>query len=185
MENEKEPLVEATTTETKVDEVTPAEVTEPAENVAKTYTQAEVDEMLKDKFTQKQVDDIVEQRLIRERKSRDKLEEAKVTEPDNEQLKKVKTELIEAQVQIAEYEKKNALSSYEIDDKYKEFIDFKVTRATSKDKDYATALKEFMEGEGQSYVKNTSSIKMPRPENTNQLSSDEDAIAKMKKAFGL
>ena len=184
MENEKEPLVEATTTE-KVEENKADAVVEETK-VAKTYTQAEVDELLKGKFTQEQVDAFVEKRLIRERKEREKLEEAKAVEPvNNEQLTKVKSELVDAQIKLAKYEKETALANYEIKDEFKEYVDFKVTRATNKDKDYATALKEFMESEGQGLVKNASSVVMPRPQNTNQLSSDEDAIAKMKKAFGL
>lgn len=187
MENEKEPLVDVTTTETVVEPKTEVAVEEPkTENVTKTYTQAEVDELLKGKFTQEQVDAFVEKRLIRERKEREKLEEAKAVEPvNNEQLNKVKSELVDAQVQLAKYEKETALANYEIKDEFKEYVDFKVTRATNKDKDYATALKEFMESEGQGFVRNASSVVMPRPQNTNQLSSDEDAIAKMKKAFGL
>ena len=177
MENEKEPLVEATPTEPVVEEPK----AEPTPEVAKTYTQAEVDEMLKGKFTQEQVNEIIEKRLNREKDKQAKADPV----VDAEQLEKVKADLVSTQSELAEYKKKVALSEYEIDEQFKEFVDYKVSSATSSNKDYATALKEFMGGDGAKYLKTPAKVTMPRPENTNQLSSEEIAEEKLKRAFGL
>lgn len=177
MGNDKEPLVEATPTEPVVEEPK----AEPTQEVAKTYTQEEVDEMLKGKFTQEQVNEIVEKRLNREKDKQVKAEPV----VDTEQLEKVKADLKDTQSQLEEYKKKVALAEYEIDEQFKEFVDYKVSSATNSEKDYATALKEFMGGDGAKYLKTPAKVTMPRPENTNQLSSEEIAEEKLKRAFGL
>lgn len=174
MENEKEPLVEATPTEeVKADE--PKQ-----EEVAKTYTQAEVDEMLKGKFTQEQVNEIIEKRLNREKDKQAKAEPV----VDTEQLDKIKSELATTQNELSEYKKKVALAEYDIDEQYKEFVDYKVSSSTTEEKDYATVLKEFMANDGAKYCKTKSTVVMPRPENVTTLSSDQLAEEKLKKAFG-
>jgi uncharacterized protein (DUF1330 family) len=176
MENEKEPLVEVTTTEEVAKDVESVQPTEDVKEKVKTYTQAEVDELLKGKFTQDQVNEIIEKRLSREKKK---------TPDANEDFDNLKNELAETKNKLVEYEKRNELAKYNIEDEYKEYVDFKVSKMVSQDKDYATALKEFMEGEGAKYIATNKPVKMPRPANTDKLSDDAEAVAKLRKAMGL
>lgn len=175
MENEKEPLVEEATTEVVTENVESVQPTVEVKETAKTYTQTEVDELLKGKFTQEQVNEIVEKRLSREKNK----------SSDNEELAKMKDELAKTREQLLEYEKRTALAEYKIEEEYKDFVKYKVSQAVTQDKDFATALKEYLEQDGARYIAQTSAVKMPRPTNTDQLSDDEEAISKMKRAMGL
>lgn len=177
MENENTPLAEETTAQT-----TESNEQAQVENVSKTYTQAEVDEIKKGLFTQEQVNKMIEGRLAREKKE---VQPAPVAE--NTEVETLKSQLLQAQNQLAEYEKKVAIAGYSIDNEFKDYVDYKVSQMTSKDKDYATALKEFMSGEGQKYIQsNGSKVSMPRPQNTDDGNSEETAaILKMKKAMKL
>jgi uncharacterized protein (DUF1330 family) len=175
MENEKEPLVEEATTEQVTESVESVQPTEEVKETAKTYTQQEVDELLKGKFTQEQVNEIVEKRLSREKN--------KVS--DNEELVAMKSELEKTREQLVEYEKRTALAEYKISDEYKDFVKYKVSQAVTETKSFAEALKEYLENDGAKYVTQSSVIKMPRPENTDKLTDDEEAIQKMKRAMGL
>lgn len=180
MENEKEPLVDVATTEEVAENVESVQPTEEAKETAKTYTQQEVDELLKGKFTQEQVNEIVEKRLSRIKKNTNEEKDTNLIE-----LEKVKNELFNMQLKLAEQEKTSALAGYKIDEQFVDYVDYKVLHLTNKDKDYATALKEFMEGEGAKYVESQPQIKMPRPTNTDTLNEDAEAISKMRKAMGL
>ena len=173
MENEKEPLVEEATTEQVTESVESVQPTEEVKETAKTYTQQEVDELLKGKFTQEQVNEIVEKRLNREKN--------KVV--DTEEFAKVKQELETTKNKLVEYERKSALAEYKISDEFKDYVTYKVSQ--NAEKDFASALKEFMEGEGAKYVECQPQIKMPRPTNTDTLNEDAEAISKMRKAMGL
>lgn len=154
MENAQTPLVEnATTTQN-----TEAQTTNT--NVAKTYSQAEVDELLKGRFTQDQVNTMIEKRLNRE-----KVKSKSVQNVDNtSEVERYKSELLKSQVKLAEYEKRVALADYQIQDEYKGYVDYVVTHNTNKDKSYGEALKEYMAGDGAKYIKqNIPST--PRPDN--------------------
>lgn len=184
MENEQKPLTEPTT----------VEPTKPVENVGKTYTQAEVDDLMKNRFTQEQVNKMIEQRLNREKKPvkvDQKAEPKPAVTPqvsqtvNNEELTKVRTQLRDTQIQLAKYEKESALAGYQIDEDYKEFVNYKVLRLVNKDKDYKTALAEFMQGEGQKYLSNGGKISMPRPKNTGTVDDTQSVTDKMRKAMGL
>lgn len=176
MGNEKEPLVEEATTEEVTEKVESVQSTEEVKETAKTYTQEEVDELLKGKFTQEQVNEIIEKRLNREKKK---------TPDTNEEVDKLRDELNETRNKLIEYEKRNELSKYNIEEEYRDYVNFKVEKLVSQEKDYATALKEYIEGEGAKYVVQNKQVKMPRPTNTDNLSDDTDAIIKMRKAMGL
>lgn len=159
METVNQPLVEGTTTENGATEKVESS------NVPKTYSQSEVDGMLKNRFTQEQVNAIIEKRLNREKtKNPETVSQNSVQKPVEDKSKFYQSELVKAQIKMVEYEKQIALSKYQIDDKYKNYIDYVATRNTNKDKTYNQALDEFMAGEGLQYLKQQVGT-TPRPEN--------------------
>lgn len=140
----------------------------------RTYTQKEVDEMLKDKFTQEQVNDIVEKRLARVKKA----------EP-NDDLKNANSRIEALETEIAGYKREVALSKYSIDEKYQDYIDFKVKQSG---KDYATALKEFFDlEENKKYLVEESqpSRPVPRPKNSNSMENERAIDNDLRAMFGL
>lgn len=117
-------------------------------------------------FTQKDLNTIVEKRI-----SRAKKEWESKKQPEPEKPKESKSEVFELQKQLAKYEKELALSKYQIDDRDKDYVEFKVLRAVNKDKNYETALNEFFTDEANKrYLKNSGS--MPRPANIGTTQSD-------------
>ena len=149
----------------------------------KTYTQKEVDELLKNRLTQEQVNEIIEKRLARE----------KVKTPqsasgnNNNELVKVKGEVQNLQLKLAEYEKKVALAKYRIDEQYQDYVNYKVLHNVSKDKDYATALEEFFKDEANKrYLEGSDTQRpTPRPKNANSLENEKAADNNLRSMFGL
>lgn len=140
----------------------------------KTYTQEEVDAMLKDRYTQEQVNDIVSKRLAREK------EKVKPTPKSNDATQGL-------QLKLEATERKLAMSQYDIDDDYKDYVEYKVVHMTGKNKDFATALKEFMGAEtSKKFVKgNNNKVEMPRPSN---VGNNDESLARaesLRKAMGL
>lgn len=147
----------------------------------RTYSQAEVDEMLKGKFTQEQVNDIVEKRLAR-------VKEKSQTTNESEELARVRGEISSLQLKLVEYERQNALSKYKIDDRYQDYVDYKVLHATNKDKDYATALEEFFKDEeNKKYLVGESQQErpVPRPKNSNSMENKNATDNNLRAMFGL
>lgn len=179
---EQEPLTVATTGENveNVETVNPQQET-PTE---KTYTQADVDKLLKGRFTQEQVNEMIEKRLSRVKKND---APASTDFASKEELARVKGDYAGLQLKLAEYEKELALGKYKIDEQYRDYVDYKVLHATDKDKDYATALDEFFaQEENKRYLEGTSvKAPMPRPRNSNTLENIKVADNDLRAKFGL
>ena len=110
-------------------------------------------------FTQAEVDKIVQERVARMKKPNPSAEE--------------RIKVLEAQ--IANYEQDNLVKGYKspddkkIDARFVEFVKFKVSQGVSEQKDFNTALKEFMEGDGKEYLESASIPTItptPRPDNS-------------------
>lgn len=145
----------------------------------RTYTQKEVDEMMRGKLTQEQVNEIIEKRLARAKVS--------ANSNDGEEVVKVREELQSLQLKLAQYEKQVALAKYRIDEKYQDYVDYKVLHMTSKDKDYATALEEFFKDEdNKKYLQGeTLARPIPRPKNSNSMQNEKASDNNLRAMFGL
>lgn len=179
---EQEPLTVATTGENveNVETVKP----QPEVPTEKTYTQADVDKLLKGRFTQEQVNEMIEKRLSRVKKND---VSASTDFASKEELARVKGDYAGLQLKLAEYEKELALGKYKIDEQYKDYVDYKVLHATDKDKDYATALEEFFAQEENKRYLEGAGVKapMPRPRNSNTLENTRVADNNLRAMFGL
>ena len=182
MEDEKQPLPETTpggNVETPVDNVDVPQ----QEPVAKTYTQEDVDKLLKGRFTQDQVNEMIKERLSRVKKNDAPVS---VDVATNEELTRVKGDLQSMQLKLAEYEKEVALGKYKIDEQYRDYVDYKVLHMTDKDKDYATALEEFFaDEENKRYLEGEARPPMPRPRNSNTLVNVKASDNNLRANFGL
>ena len=181
MEEEKQPLTDATSGENVETPVENVEVPQ-QEPVEKTYTQADVDKLLKGRFTQEQVNEMIKERLSRVKKN-----EPQTIEPSsNEELTRVKGDLASMQLKLAEYEKEVALGKYKINEQYRDFVDYKVLHMTDKDKDYATALEEFFADEAnKKYLESEVKPPVPRPRNSNTLENGNATDNSLRANFGL
>lgn len=150
----------------------------------KTYSQKEVDELLKNRLTQEQVNEIIEKRLAREK---GKAVPTDANNGNNSELVRVKGEVQNLQLKLAEYEKKVALAKYRIDEKYQDYVNYKVLHSVSKDKDYATALEEFFKDEeNKRYLEGAEIQKpTPRPKNSNSLENEKATDNNLRAMFGL
>lgn len=181
MEEEMKPLPEATPGE-NVENVETVD-TPQQEPVAKTYTQADVDKLLKGRFTQDQVNEMIKERLSRVKKNDAPVS---VDVATNEELTRVKGDLQSMQLKLAEYEKEVALGKYKIDEQYRDYVDYKVLHMTDKDKDYATALEEFFANEeNKRYLEGEARPPMPRPRNSNTLVNAKASDNNLRAMFGL
>lgn len=149
----------------------------------KTYSQAEVDELIKGRFTQEQVNKMIEDRIKRIKPPT----KAEVMSQDKMELNKVRGEMQNLQLKMAGYEKQVALSKYDIADEYLKYVDYEVLHKTNKNKDYATALEEFFKEEAnQRFLKgkeHTSPV--PRPKNSNDMKNEQVENMNLRKMFGL
>ena len=100
-----------------------------------------------------------------------------------------KSKSTDLQNQLARYEIDNAFMKEGVNDEFKEFVEYKVLRMVTEEKDFASCLKEFkQQGENSKYFKATTggkSIVPPRPNNssanTEQLASEKA----LEKSMGL
>lgn len=146
----------------------------------KTYSQKEVDEMLKGMFTQEQMNEVIEKRLAR----------VKNVPQNSNEYENVKSQLQDLQLKLAGYEKEVALSKYKIGEEYQDYIDYKVLHMTGKDKSYAQALEEFFsKEENKKYLINDNQIQnkpnIPRPKNSNSLVNEKAVDNNLRAMFGL
>lgn len=120
-------------------------------------------------FTQAEVDKIVQERVARMKKPNPSAEE--------------KIKVLEAR--IANYEQDNLVKGYKspddkkIDARFVEFVKFKVSQGVSEQKDFNTALNEFMEGDGKEYLEPVSKPTIaptPRPDNSTGKPLDSYAV---------
>lgn len=147
----------------------------------KTYSQADVDKLLKGRFTQEQVNEIVEKRL-----SRAKTQAPVSNSAESEELARVKSDLSSMQLKLAEYEKQVALGKYKINEQYKDYVDFKVVHNTDKNKSYEQALEEFFaDEENKRYLEGAERPSMPRPRNTNSSENSNAQSNELRAMFGL
>lgn len=149
----------------------------------KTYTQAEVDALIKGRFTQEEVNKMIEDRLKRVKPPT----KAEIQTQDKLELERVRGEMQNLQLKMAGYEKQVAMSKYDIADEYLKYVDYEVMHKVNKNKDYATALEEFFKDEANTrFLKgkeHTSPV--PRPKNSNDMENKEVQSAELRKMFGL
>ena len=120
-------------------------------------------------FTQKEVDEIVKQRLSRVEKKQ---------APVEDEVKALKE-------QVASYERKLAMKDFNVDDEYKDFVEYKVGKMVTEGKDFSTALGEFMSGDGKKYLHTVDSVKpTPRPDNDSGKPYNADKEY-LKKKYGI
>ncbi len=143
-------------------------------------TVAQVEEPKKEEpkektFTQAEVDEIVAKRLARV---------PKATNDSTDWQKKVD----ELQEKIGNYEKDIALKDAKITAEYFDFVKFQVSKQATEGKDFKTALNEYLAGEGKKYVEvaedKPATITMTRPENIgkdDERTSYESMMAKAMK----
>lgn len=103
-------------------------------------------------YSQADMDKIIGERLARERKS---------------YQSKYMSQVKDLQMKLASYEREVAMSKYQIDDEYADYVNFKVAHMTNDKVSYEDALNEFMSGEGARYAKAQKGVSIPRPQNTN------------------
>ena len=158
------------------------------------------DDKVEKTFTQADLDKIVEKRIARltaqHKKEMEELEQRYKTGDYSPEIKSLqdelttsKQELAKAQNQLVRYEIDNAFMKENVIDEYKEFVEYKVLRMVTEEKDFATCLKEFKaDGEnGKFFNKATGgkSIVPPRPNNS---SANTEVIAgekALQKAMGI
>lgn len=157
---------------------------EPKDKVEKTFTQTELNK-------------IVEQRVARletkHKKEMEELEQRYKQGDYSPELKNLQNELTaekaktaDLQSQLAKIEIDNAFMKENVADEFKEFVEYKVLKMVTEEKDFATCLKEFKnEGENAKYFVKAStggkSIVPPRPSNNsanNELLATEKALEK-------
>ena len=111
-------------------------------------------------YTQAEIDDIVNKTVAKERKRYEKI---------NPQ-----SEIEELKAELTKYKNNAELSKFNVEDEFKEYVEYKAKEKVGEDKDFATALKEFFEIESnKKYLKSASKpINMPRPENIGTPTSD-------------
>jgi len=111
-------------------------------------------------FTQAEVDELIKQRIERERKKFEK---------GNPQ-----SEIEELKAELTKYKNNAELSKFNVEDEFRDYVEYKAKEKVGEDKDFATALKEFFEIESnKKYLKSASKpINMPRPENIGTPTSD-------------
>lgn len=153
---EDEEVATATTENAGEKVVAPVEETKATQPAEKTFTQKEVDEMIK-------------QRLARVEKKQ---------APVEDEVKALKE-------QVASYERKLAMKDVNIEDEYRDFVEYKVGKMVTAEKDFSTALGEFVAGEGKKYLHNVDNVKTtPRPENDSgkPYNADKEYV---KKKYGI
>lgn len=111
-------------------------------------------------YTQEEVDAIIQERLARENKKNINVELEK-------QVKELKEKL-------ATQERNVELAKYKLKDGFKEFVEFKVSKMVGENKDFATALEEYLKGDGANFVEESKiqTPPPPRPENIQNQNSD-------------
>ena len=116
---------------------------------------------------QTELNAMIEKRLIRERKAWEKEHNVHKKEVTQERVDKVPlSEVKNLQLKIADYEKKLALSKYDIDDSFRAFVEYSVLRNVSKEKSYEKAVEEFFADENNKrYLRGGKTFNMPRPQN--------------------
>lgn len=188
-ENEKKQVEEgtnksATDNKSKVDETKPG--TEKTQ-VEKTFTQAELNSVVENRISRLEAKHKKEMEELEQRyKGGDYSPEIKTLQ---EQLTAEKSKSTDLQNQLARYEIDNAFMKEGVSDEFKEFVEYKVLRMVTEEKDFASCLKEFkQQGENSKYFKATTggkSIVPPRPNNssanTEQLASEKA----LEKSMGL
>lgn len=151
-------------------------------------------------FTQADVDKIIEKRIARlnaqHKKDMEELEARYKTgdySPEikslQEELSTSKQQLAKAQNDLVRYEIDNAFMKENVIDEYKEFVEYKVLRMVTEEKDFASCLKEFKaQGENAKFFNKATggkSIVPPRPNNS---SANTEVIAgekALQKAMGI
>jgi hypothetical protein len=116
---------------------------------------------------QAEINKLIQERIIRDRKAREKENNVPKKEVTQERVDKVPlSEVKSLQLKIADYEKKLALSKYDIDDSFRAFVEYSVLRNVSKDKNYEQAVEEFFADENNKrYLRGGKTLNMPRPQN--------------------
>ena len=104
-------------------------------------------------YTQAEIDEIINKTIAKERKRYEKA---------NPQ-----TEIEELRSELTKYKNNSELSKYNVEDDFKDYVEYKVKEKVGNEKDFTTALKEFFENESnKKYLKSASKlINMPRPQN--------------------
>lgn len=112
-----------------------------------------VDKVETKPYTQAEIDEIINKTIAKERKRYEKA---------NPQ-----TEIEELRSELTKYKNNAELSKFNVEDEFKDYVEYKVNEKVGNEKDFATALKEFFENESnKKYLKSASKpINMPRPEN--------------------
>ena len=151
--------------------------TEKIENAETDKVQVEEGEKKQEKlFTQKEVDEIVQKRLQRTK--------------DKETDEDLRAELEGLKAMLLEKEQALSISNANIDEEYKDYVKYTVSKMVTKDKNFDTALKEYMQNEGKKFEKKTEvapqkqTIKMSRPQNVgneDEMISFSDALDKAMK----
>lgn len=113
-------------------------------------------------FTQKEVDEIIQKRLQRTKEPNDDL----------------KLEVEQLKAKLEEKEHDLLIKDANVDEEYKDYVKFAVSKMVTKEKTFDTALKEFMATNGKKYEKvvetQQPTIKMTRPEN---VGNEEQQVA--------
>lgn len=175
MENNQE-VVTATTENAGVETETtvPSEETKPV--VDKTTEKNEQKQGNEErKFTQAEVDKMIESRLARQEKKDINVDLQK-------ELEKVKNEL-------NDYKQELSIKNAKVSEEYKDFVKFQVSKMVSNEKDFDTALKEYMAGDGKKFEtqqqkEEQPKIVMTRPANVgadDEKSSIENMLSKAMK----
>lgn len=151
-------------------------------------------------FTQTELNSVVENRISRlEAKHKKEMEELEARYKNGdyspemknlqEQLTTERAKTAELQNQLVRYEIDNAFMQEGVADEFKEFVEYKVLRMVTEEKDFANCLKEFkQQGENSKFFKDATggkAIVPPRPKNSSESTEQIASERKLEKSMGL
>lgn len=154
--------------------------------VEKTYSQAEFEKVLEKRLARLTAQHKKELADLENRyKSGDYSPEIKSLQ---DQLNASNQKNIELQNEIVRYEIETAFTKLDVKEEFREFVEYKVLRMVTEEKNFEKCLKEFKaEKENSQYFNTTGgkSIVPPRPNNSNQNSEIIAGENRLKKAMGI
>lgn len=173
--------------ETKDVETSEKEPEKQEKKVEKTYTQAEFEKVLEKRLARLTAQHKKELEALETRyKTGDYSPEIKSLQ---EELKSANQKNVEMQNQLVRYEIDTAFTKAQVKDEFKEFVEYKVLRMVTEEKNFEKCLNEFkQQKENSQYFAETTggkSIVPPRPTNSN---ADAEVLAgerKLQKAMGI
>ena len=155
----------------------------------KTYTQEQVDNMIKKRLARQDNKFEKEFKNSEEYKAYGEWKEAQKTEGEKirqqvEDYNNLKSEFNSLQSELNAYRNKDILRSQNIEDKYLDYVNFEVSKNVTEEKDYQTALNEYLEANPH-YGKGESKSKLTTGQRHSNINSEEADLDTLRRQMGL